>query len=552
MANDNQDALTTGALFFGGGIAGYTAGRWIVARWLDSKGAPRTAPPAPAASSPAALPPATSSPPSAPTAPALPPPPPPAPRKPPSSSVASGPVTSPSQVSDDDSSSDRPVKYPPAVERWRPLVTELANGIDVDFLLTWIQHESGGNPCATGIPNKETGLFQSYHPYDDRHGATFEELRKACDPGKQTAHRPLTAAEQRIQVSTGIALVRACMDVATRTLYSIGARWSARDHYCLAKLWHALPAAVYRFPLVYAVKHKRPPSSWAELRTWVRSLSDEAVIEMAPAVRPWASLAQRDRLFDNAERVGNAVSQGHAHRVATADIRRRSASSGLAWSASRMPRGFSVASRRERLPDTPLYRGASWWSIKTPGVILDEMNAAKNEVESLGRDIYATYRHPFDAQHTAAVERFVKTYGRKPGVGREAQDTDYQIVHSWMRPVPTADDLRQLSYQGQFVHQWGEFEREFANFWSAHADSWTDRMWRGTYDKAVEYRKRTAAWRKRFEEIGGKPTTPAPQAPTEEFFPPGVSISWKPFAVIGGIAAGALIIPAAIRASRRD
>ena len=334
MANDNQDALPSGALFLGGGAAGYAAGRWIVARWLDSKGAPVMATPAPAAApSPLALPPATSSPTSSPgavhpsaTASAMPTEP----------SIASGPVTSPSQVDRSNSSSGRPGRYPPAVERWRSLVTELANGLDVDFLLTWILHESGGNPCATGIPNKETGLFQSYHPDNDRYGATFEELRKACNPGKQTAHRPLTEAEQRLQVSAGIALVRACLHTATSTLAAISAQWSARDRYCLAKLVHALPSYVHRFPLVYAVRHRRPPASWAELRTWVRSLSDEEVIAIAPAVRPWASVAQRDRLFGNAERTGDAVSQEHPRQLATPRARPPVRSDALAWSASRM------------------------------------------------------------------------------------------------------------------------------------------------------------------------------------------------------------------------
>jgi hypothetical protein len=468
------------------------------------------------------------------------------------SQVSSGPITSPSQVGRDGSWSGRPGSYPPAVERWRRLVIELANGINVDFLLTWIQHESGGNPCATGIPNKETGLFQSYHPHDDRHGATFEALRAACLPGKQTAHRPLTEAEERLQVSAGIALVRACMKAAMSTLKAIGAQWSTRDRYCLTKLVHALPAYVYRFPKAFADRHGRPPASWAEFRAWVRSLSDDEVIAIDRGVRPWASVAQRDRLFGNAERTGYAVSQGQPRYMVAEAVRGPVASDGLAWSASRIPNRLSVVRRPERSSGELLYRGASWWSVKTPGVILDEMNAAKNEVESLGRDIYATFRRPFEAQLAAAEERFFKTYGRKPGVGRAAQDTDYQIVHSWMQPVPTANDLNNVSYQGQFVYQWGEFEREFGNFYAAHAHSWTDRMWRGTYDKAVEYRQRAADWRKRFEEIGGKPTTPAPKPPTEHFLPPGFSISWKPIAVIGGIAAAALIVPAAIRASRRD
>jgi hypothetical protein len=69
MANDNQDALTTGVLFLGSGAAGYAVGRWIVARWLDNREAPTmptsaTTPVAP----PLALPPATHFPPSAPPA----------------------------------------------------------------------------------------------------------------------------------------------------------------------------------------------------------------------------------------------------------------------------------------------------------------------------------------------------------------------------------------------------------------------------------------------------------------------------------------------------
>jgi len=98
--------------------------------------------------------------------------------------------------------------------------------------------------------------------------------------------------------------------------------------------------------------------------------------------------------------------------------------------------------------------------------------------------------------------------------------------------------------------QWGEFEREFGAFWASH-EGFTDRMWRGTYDKAVEYRQRAADWRRHFERIGGAPTTPAPKPPTEDILPPGFSISWKPFAVVGGVLAGALVLPSVIRASRR-
>jgi hypothetical protein len=77
-------------------------------------------------------------------------------------------------------------------------------------------------------------------------------------------------------------------------------------------------------------------------------------------------------------------------------------------------------------------------------------------------------------------------------------------------------------------------------------------MWRGTYDKAVEFRERAADWRRKFEQLGGAPTTPPPKPPTERALPPGFSIPWKPIAAVGGVLAGALVLPAVIRASRRD
>lgn len=212
------------------------------------------------------------------------------------------------------------------------------------------------------------------------------------------------------------------------------------------------------------------------------------------------------------------------------------------------PAALAYAAARSPTAHAP--RDASFWAIKTPGVILDEMRAAKSELESLGRDIYATFRRPFEAQLGAAEQRFEKTYGRKAGVGRAARDDDDQTVRSFMVPAPTDIDWQRKSYQGAFVHQWGELEREFSDFWAEHAHSWTDRMWRATYDKAVEYRTRALAWRKRFIELGGQPTAPAPTPPTEEILP-GVSMAWRTIALVGGIALGALVlVPAALRSAR--
>lgn len=197
------------------------------------------------------------------------------------------------------------------------------------------------------------------------------------------------------------------------------------------------------------------------------------------------------------------------------------------------------------------HRNTSFWAVKTPGVILDEMRAAKTDLEALGRDISDTFRRPFEAQLASATQQFQRRFGRLPGVGRAARDDDDEVVRSLMQPSPTGPDWEHKSYQGAFVYQWKEFEREFGDFWAGHAHSWTDRMWRGTYDKAVEFRRRALEWRKSFMAFGGRPTSPAPKPPVEEILP-GVSFSWKTVALVGGLAVGALfVVPAALRATTK-
>ncbi|MBA3462532.1 MAG: hypothetical protein H0T46_21430 [Deltaproteobacteria bacterium] len=120
-----------------------------------------------------------------------------------------------------------------------------------------------------------------------------------------------------------------------------------------------------------------------------------------------------------------------------------------------------------------------------------------------------------------------------------------------MQPAPSDTDWEHKSYQGAFMFQWKEFEREFGDFWAERAHSWTDRMWRGSYDQAVEYRRRLLEWRQSFVALGGRPTSPAPRPPVEEILP-GISLSLKSVALFGGLAIGALfVVPAALNAIRR-
>ena len=58
----------------------------------------------------------------------------------------------------------------PAVKDWVPILEKYRGRIPLKFLENWITHASGGNPNALGIPGVEAGIFQTYHPDDDRYG----------------------------------------------------------------------------------------------------------------------------------------------------------------------------------------------------------------------------------------------------------------------------------------------------------------------------------------------------------------------------------------------
>ena len=157
----------------------------------------------------------------------------------------------------------------------------------------------------------------------------------------------------------------------------------------------------------------------------------------------------------------------------------------------------------EMLLDTLIERrNASWWALKTPGVILEEINTTDSAVRGLDRDITDAFHAPLAGPQRA------------------------------------------------FVDQWKAFAREWNEFVDSHKN-WYDRMWRGSYDKAIEARARVLAWRKQFEALGGKATAPAPIMPEDDGLPHESGWSWRSILLVAGIGAGALILlPRAIRTFR--
>lgn len=147
------------------------------------------------------------------------------------------------------------------------------------------------------------------------------------------------------------------------------------------------------------------------------------------------------------------------------------------------------------------HRNASWWAIKTPGVIQDEIKTTDTAVSALGRDIADAFHEPLSAQQRA------------------------------------------------FIDQWKAFAAEWHEFVDSHTH-WYDRMWRGSYDKAIEFREGVLRWRKRFEELGGKPTAPPPILPPDDGKPSAQSGPWRSILLVAGIGAAALILPEVVRTFR--
>lgn len=192
-----------------------------------------------------------------------------------------------------------------SAEAWRERVRKFnATNIPEDFLVAWIDHESGGNPASLGAPT-EVGIFQIDLQDGPRFGGTMETLHTNFAPyGSQKATRALTDAEKDLQVTTGLAMVRAYVDRAKSHASSVGADWpmGSSDFWKLVKWQHALPA--YSLPLLklFTSENGRTPTTFDEWAAWVnaRPTRPSFVSE-----RYWNTGGKGlEKYFRNAQKVG--------------------------------------------------------------------------------------------------------------------------------------------------------------------------------------------------------------------------------------------------------
>jgi hypothetical protein len=159
------------------------------------------------------------------------------------------------------------IPFKESAEQWRTLFEQLAPDLPTDFLIAWLDKESGGNPCSLGMtdPNKfEAGIFQTMHPNDDKFGATAAELRTGCNG--QLIEDP-SLVNYDLQASHGLNFVRAKVAAAQTHLFAAGVQWdqSSSDFWKAVKQEHALPCVMGDL-LPRVVKRYGPPPDFGTFR----------------------------------------------------------------------------------------------------------------------------------------------------------------------------------------------------------------------------------------------------------------------------------------------
>jgi hypothetical protein len=184
----------------------------------------------------------------------------------------------------------------------------------IQFVINYIEKESGGNPCAIGAVGakgpdgfpREQGIAQLYNPDDMKLlGVPSGKFRKYCNPGgttraeQQFCLRPLTNVEMNDQAKSLIAKIKNMMPIANRVLLASGAAqlpgWAptTEDFWRLVKLIHGLPGLANGMAFV-TKKLGRAPSDWKEFRDQVM-----AGVKMDSGTEKYRF--KYGEIFDNAE-----------------------------------------------------------------------------------------------------------------------------------------------------------------------------------------------------------------------------------------------------------
>lgn len=153
-----------------------------------------------------------------------------------------------------------------SVEQWRSLVSQYAADAPTDFLLDWMDKESGGNRCnlTTSAGFNETGLFQLDNGNAAMAGVDPATLRNGCAGQTDTSG---TSDDQTLAVSSGVAYIKALKALTHQELLAGGTDWdeSTADFWSLVRLQHAAGTGAVSHWLAAATANLgQGPTNWAD------------------------------------------------------------------------------------------------------------------------------------------------------------------------------------------------------------------------------------------------------------------------------------------------
>ena len=156
-----------------------------------------------------------------------------------------------------------------SAEAWRSLVTQLAGDLPTDFMIAWIDVESGGNPCDyTSL--RESGISQLMYPDNLNTAHTTEAAQHPVPPcvagtSSSASYSSLSPSQQNDQVQGMVTYVNAMRANAHAQLQAVGTDWdeSTGDFWKLVKMNHVAPATIPPALQAALAANGTPPPDWA-------------------------------------------------------------------------------------------------------------------------------------------------------------------------------------------------------------------------------------------------------------------------------------------------
>lgn len=214
-----------------------------------------------------------------------------------------------------------------SVEFWRNTFEQEAPDVPINFLLSWIQHESGGNPCSLGFAGEqhpdglfkmEAGIGQQFYSARTRaalndvavNGVPLRVLRAPCSG--QTATRALTEDERVANVRAFLGDVERFRAKAHEQLSAVGSQANdeqLEDFWMFVKLRHGLPSIAIE--LLKPAAESGAADSFGRFRGFIEGLSPAELQRIAPISARFAFkgpvFVGLTRILNNAEKTGKGA-----------------------------------------------------------------------------------------------------------------------------------------------------------------------------------------------------------------------------------------------------